>query len=171
MDRRPIRAVWNGVAFLPDVQERSYCKHWFKVGEVFVIDPQQERDMNSHRHYFAQLKSSWMNLPEKLMHKYPTEEIFRKKLLIETGYFNESEVVCDTDRDAATVAAFMAPLDPAATIVVHGNVIKTYVAKSQNLTAMSREEFQQSKWAVLDAAAALIDVTPKQLERNAGREA
>jgi hypothetical protein len=171
MHRRPIHAIWTGTAFVPENRDLNYCKHWFGAGETFVLDPEQERDMNSHRHYFAQLKEAWRNLPETLEHKYPNEEIFRKKLLVECGYFHESEMVCDTARDAATVAAFMAPLDPSATIVVHGNVIKKYVAMSQSVVAMGRKEFQQSKWDVLNAAASLINVTSKQLEKNAGRSA
>jgi hypothetical protein len=156
---------------MPQAGEYTYCRHQFGTGEVLVIDPETERDMNSHRHYFAQLKEAWNNLPEALMAKYPTEDIFRKKLLIECGYFHLSETVCDTARDAATVAAFMAPLDPSATIVVRGRVIKSYVAQSQSVAAMGKEDFQKSKWAVLDLAASLIKVTPKQLDRNAGRSA
>ena len=136
-----------------------------------MIDPEQERDMNSHRHYFVQLKEVWETLPEKLQKKYPTKDIFRAKLLIEAGYFHESETVCDTPRDAVTVAAFMAPLDPAAVITVRGNVIKKYVAESQSVAAMGKERFQKSKWAVLELAASLIEVTPKQLEKNAGKSA
>jgi hypothetical protein len=171
MNRRPIHAIWTGKSFVPENRDLNYCKNFFGVGEVFMLDPEQERDMNSHRHYFAQLKEAWRNLPEKLDAKYPTEDIFRKKLLVECGYFHLSEVVCDTVRDAATVAAFMAPLDPAATIVVRGRVILKYVAQSQSVVAMGRKEFQQSKWDVLNAAATLIDVTPKQLEKNAGKSA
>ena len=136
-----------------------------------MIDPEQERDMNSHRHYFVQLKEVWETLPEKLQKKYPTKDIFRAKLLIEAGYFHESETVCDTPRDAVTVAAFMAPLDPAAVITVRGNVIKKYVAESQSVAAMGKERFQKSKWAVLELAASLIEVTPKKLEQNAGKSA
>ena len=171
MNRRPIKAVWTGASFVPEKRDMPYCQYWFGAGEVFVIDPEQERDMNSHRHYFAQLKEAWKTLPEKLEKKYPTENIFRKKLLIETGYCHESETVCDTARDAATIAAFMAPLDPAAVITVHGNVIKKYVAESQSVPAMGKERFQKSKWAVLELAASLIEVTPKQLEKNAGKSA
>jgi hypothetical protein len=171
MHRRPIKAIWTGASFVPENADMRYCQHWFGAGEIFVLDPEQERDMNSHKHYFAQLKEAWRNLPEGLDAKYPTEDIFRKKLLVECGYFHESEIVCDTARDAATVAAFMAPLDPSATIVVRGRIIKKYVAKSQSVAAMGREEFQESKWAVLNFAAALIKVTPKQLDKAAGKSA
>lgn len=166
MRRRPVTVVWSGASFVPERADMAYCQYFFGAGEVFKIDPEQERDMNSHRHYFAQLKEVWKNLPERLESKYPTDEIFRKKLLIECGYFHESEIVCDTARDAATVAAFMAPLDPSAVITVRKRVIRKYVAKSQSVAAMGRREFQASKWAVLDAAAALIEVTPKQLEKH-----
>ena len=171
MNRRLITVTWTGASFVPMGKDMTYCQHWFGAGEVFVIDPEQERDMNSHRHYFAQLKEAWKTLPEKLEKKYPTENIFRKKLLIETGYCHESETVCDSARDAATIAAFMATLDPAAVITVHGNVIKKYVAESQSVPAMGKERFQKSKWAVLELAASLIEVTPKQLEKNAGKSA
>jgi hypothetical protein len=152
MHRRPIKAIWTGASFVPENADMRYCQHWFGAGEVFVLDPEQERDMNSHKHYFAQLKESWRNLPEGLDAKYPTEDIFRKKLLVECGYFHESEIVCDT-------------------VVVRGRVIKKYVAKSQSIAAMGREEFQESKWAVLNFAAALIKVTPKQLDKAAGKSA
>jgi hypothetical protein len=36
---------------------------------------------------------------------------------------------------------------------------------------MGKERFQKSKWAVLELATSLIDVTPKQLEKNAGKGA
>lgn len=171
MPRRPIRVVWTGASFVPEGNDMHFCQHLFGPGEVLIVDPEQERDMNSHRHYFAQLKEAWRNLPERLMGKYPNEEIFRKKLLIECNYFHERDIVCDTARDAMTVAAFMAPLDPASTIRVRGKVILVYTAMSQSVAAMGRRQFQMSKWAVLDLAASLISVTPKQLEKNTGRSA
>lgn len=171
MRRRPITVIYNGVSFMPEGKDVAYCQFMFGAGQVFIIDPEQERDMNSHRHYFAALKEAWKNLPEELERKYPTEDIFRKKLLIETGYFHMDEIICDTARDAATVAAFMAPLDPSTTIVVRGNCIRKFTARSQSIQAMGREEFQKSKWDVLNLAASLIHVTPKELKNNAGRSA
>ena len=171
MKRRRIMARWTGASFVPAPSDMIYSQNWFKVGEVYVIDPEQEQSGASRRHYFAQLKEAWRNLPERLMPKYPTEEIFRKKLLIECGYFHESDTVCDTARDAATIAAFMAPLDPAAVITVRGRIIKKYIAKSQSTSAMDHDTFQKSKRDVLDMAATLIEVTPKQLEKNAGKSA
>ena len=167
MNRRPIKAVWTGASFAPEGRDLRYCQHMFGAGEIFVLDPEQERDMNSHRHYFAQLKEAWRNLPERLERKYPTEEVFRKKLLVEAGYFHEDQVVCDSLTNAATIAAFMAPMDPSSTIVVRGKVIIRYTAMSQSVAAMGRSEFQKSKWAVLSIASALIDVTPKQLAKHA----
>ena len=171
MRRRPIKVVWTGASFVPQGREMTYCQHMFRVGEIFTIDPEQERDMNSHRHYFVQLKEAWENLPEEYGEQYPDEEIFRKKLLIQCGYYTESSIVCDTTNDAFILAAFMADADRSATINVHGNVIQKFVARSQKVQLMGRKEFQQSKWAVLELAACMINVTPKQLEKNAGRSA
>lgn len=171
MKRRPITVVWTGASFVPQGHDMHYCQYMFWAGQILVCDPEEERDMNSHKHYFAQLAEAWRNLPEDQMDHYPTEDVFRKKLLIETGYYHVDEIVCDTERDAATVAAFMAPIDPATIIVVQGNCIKRYTAKSQSVAAMGRKEFQQSKWAVLNLAASLIHVTVTELEKNAGRGA
>jgi hypothetical protein len=169
--RRPVHVVWTGASFVPQGPDMRHCQHFFGAGEILIIDPEQERDMNSHRHYFAQLHEAWRNLPERLEKKYPTEDIFRKKLLIEAGFFHLDEIVCDTERDAAVVAAFMAPLDPSTIIRVRGPVIMKYTAMSQSVAAMGRSEFQKSKWAVLDLAASLIEVTPKQLEKHTGKSA
>lgn len=169
--RNHVKVTWTGASFVPEHSDMAYCQYTFMPGEVFTIDPERERDMNSHRHYFVQLKEAFDNLPEKMRSKYPTEEIFRRKLLIEAGYFHEQEMVCDSEKNAHSIAAFMAPLDPSAVITVHGPVIRTYVAMSQSLAAMGRKEFQNSKWAVLDRAASLIRVTPKELAKNAGKSA
>jgi hypothetical protein len=169
MKRRRIKAIWTGASFVPEARDMHYCQFMFGAGEVLVLDPEQERDMNSHRHYFAQLHEAWKNLPEELEKTFPTEDIFRKKLLIKAGFFFMEETVCDSLRQAAITVAFAAPLDPSVIIISSGNVVRKYTAMSQSIAAMGREEFQKSKWAVLDLAASLIHVTPKQLEQHAQR--
>jgi hypothetical protein len=172
MDRRPIKAMWTGASFVPEGRDMRYCQYMFETGQVFAIDPEQdERDMNAHKHYFAQLKEAWKNLPEELDAKYPDETIFRKKLLIETGWCHEEELVCDSPEQAALVVAFSAPLDPSCVIDIHGNVVKKYTARSQKVSQMGPKDFQRSKWDVLNRAAELIRVTPKELEKNTGRSA
>ena len=44
-------------------------------------------------------------------------------------------------------------------------------AKSQSYRAMDREEFQASKSAILEIVAAMIEVTPATLKREAGTAA
>lgn len=169
MRRRSIKVMFNGVSFMPMDRDRHYCKVMFGAGQVLMIDPEEERDMNSHRHYFVQLSEAWRSLPESFDPQYPTLEIFRKKLLVRAGWYHMTEMVCASAESAITTAAFMSDIDPSVLIDIRGNVIRKYVARSQSLAAMGRKDFQKSKWDVLNLAAALIRVTPKQLEEHARR--
>jgi hypothetical protein len=168
MKNRPVRVMWNGNVFIPENRFLKSCRERFGQGEIFLIEPQAERDMNSHRHFFASIKTAWDNLPEDLMGKYKTPEHLRKLTLIETGWCDEKSIVCDTARDAAVIAAFMAPLDDCSIIKVSQNVIQRYTAKSQSLEAMGADDFKASKRDVLNAISALLQVTRRNLEQNAG---
>lgn len=55
--------------------------------------------------------------------------------------------------------------------IVQEATVTRYVARSQSHRAMGKQVFQESKSAVLDVIAAMIEVTPRQLAREAGRAA
>ena len=167
-DAPPILFEWNGERMVP---ANSYwakrCNEHFVVGLKYQLVEQQERSMKSHRHYFSCIKEAWDNLPEHLAEQYASPEHLRKKALIKAGYRNERSVVCDTPAQATKVAAFLMPIDEYAAVVVRGNVVYHLTAKSQSMKAMGKKEFGESKEAVLNAIAALIDVTPEELRRSA----
>lgn len=65
----------------------------------------------------------------------------------------------------------MKSLDEYAVVLVHENVVSVFTAKTQSARAMKKGEFQESKQKVLDILAGLLDVKPRELERNAGAAA
>jgi hypothetical protein len=158
---------WDGDAMVPRAAFKRRCDEEFVVGEIYRLEAREERSINSHRHYFACIREAWMNLPEHLAEQYASPEHLRKKALIKAGYRNERSVVCDTPAQATKVAAFLMPIDEYGAVVVRGNVVYHLTAKSQSMKAMGKKEFAESKEAVLNAIAALIDVTPEELRRSA----
>jgi hypothetical protein len=165
----PIRFIWRDGVLVPDGRRAAeYCDQ-FGEGEIIMMERHEERSTVSHNHYFASIKTAWENLPENDP-RFPNPEALRHWALIKAGYCTESHVVCDTEEQANTIAGFMGHAD-GVIVVVKGNVVKKFTAKSQSVKAMNKQEFQVSKVAVLDIIAELIEVSRKRLESNAGRAA
>lgn len=165
-----IKCIWRDGALIPDGQRMArYCEEQFGEGEVLILERQEERSTASHNHYHASIKTAHDNLPED-DDRFPNPNALRKWALIKSGYCTEAHVVCDTEEQAHTVAGFMGHQE-GVIVVVKGNVVKKYTAKSQSMKAMNKQEFQLSKVAVLDTIAELIAVTRQRLEKNAGSAA
>lgn len=114
--------------------------------------------MRSHRHYFAQLKDYWLNLPEKFSLEPWTQspEHFRRFLLIRAGYSETTTYACASKAEAARLAAAIRPLDEFGIVVVRGDTVMRFAAKSQSVKAMGSKIFAASKTAVLDLAETLV---------------
>lgn len=165
---QPIECVFveQDASFRPTTPfwARQAKKHYVN-GEVYNIADQPERSTNSHRHFFAALHEAWTNLPEAKSEQYPSAEHFRKRGLIECGFYDCASIACASKAEAARVAGFMRPTDEYAVITVSGATVTRYVAKSQSSRAMGKEAFQASKQAVLDWAAVQIGTTRDALQR------
>jgi len=167
---RRFRFVWRDGAFVPDGNSlTAYCHDTFGEGEVATFERHEERSTASHNHYFACIQTAWDNLPNA-EERFPTPEALRHWALIRGGYCTENSIVCDTPEQAQIVAGFMGNSE-GTIIVVRGNIVKKYTAKSQSMKAMNKDEFQRSKVDTLDIIAELIAVTRKRLEDNAGKAA
>ncbi len=161
--------MWRDGVFVPEDRIAKYCDENFGEGEIITFERHEERSMASHNHYHASVQTAFDNLPEG-DHRFPTPNALRKWALIKNGYCTENSVVCDSPKQAQTIAAFMGNSE-GVIIVVRENVVKRYTAKSQSVAAMGKDEFQQSKTLVLDTIAELIAVKRKRLEDNAGKAA
>ena len=159
--------MWDGEILTPTPQTIAHCKSELGAGEIITLERAEERSEASHSHYFVRLHEIWMNLPDYFGNEYPTEKHLRIKALIRTGYCYERDIVCDTGRDAALLAGFIAEHKAYDIIDVRGNVIKQFTAKSQSRKAMGKKQFEESKDAVLGFASNLIGISPEQLKENA----
>lgn len=167
---RRFRFMWRDGVFVPENRIAAYCDEEFGEGEIVTFERHEDRSMASHNHYFACIQTAFDNLPEAQDSRFPTPDALRKWALIRAGYCTESTIVCDTPEQAQLVAAFTG-WSEGIIIVVRENIVKKYVAKSQSMKAMNKDEFQRSKVDVLDTIAELIEVSRKRLLSNAGAAA
>jgi hypothetical protein len=118
------------------------------VGEVLRWEVAAERSAESHRHFFAVINDAWQNLPDRFVMDFPTPEHLRKFCLIKAGYCTMSKVVCATKMEARRSMVVVRKLDSYAVCEIAGNVLTIYQAESQNMKAMGKKKFQESKDAV-----------------------
>lgn len=150
----------------PNLADKTYVD-----GEEYRLSVIEKRSEASHRAYFAELHSAWLNLPDDRAEQFINENHFRKWLLIKTGYCDERQIVCSTKAEAERIGAFVRSMSPYTLVTVKDRIVTAYEAKSQSYRSMSRAEFNKSKQAVLEYASSLIGVTHAELAENAGTAA
>lgn len=163
----PIAYRWTGEAHEPLLRFAREADRQFVVGEVYRLTAVEERSIATHNHMFACLHSAWMNLPDELAARFPSEEHLRKFALIKTGFYDKHDYVAATHREAMELAAFIRPLDSYAVVDVSGVVVTVYTAQSQSRAKADRKRFAEQKTKVLDYVADLIGVTTEELTRTA----
>lgn len=162
---RPIPCQWDGEAFLPLRGFGKVCDQHFVVGEVYRLVTQEDRSAKSHAHFFASVTEAWQNLPERYSGRFPSPDHLRKWALIKAGFRDERTIVCSSRAEAQRLAAFIKPMDEFAVVVVQGTQVTVFTARSQNMRAMGKQDFQASKDAVLDVLAAMIGTSSEALAR------
>ncbi|MBD9519326.1 hypothetical protein IB262_05385 [Ensifer sp. ENS02] len=165
---------WTGEELVPvNRRWQSLADRHLVVGEEYYLAEHNDRSMNTHRHYFASVAEAWRNLPEHFAGLPFTEsaEHLRAYALIRTGYCDAHTIVCSSKAEASRMAAFIRPIDGFSIVDVKEATVTRYVAKSQSMKAMDKQEFQQSKAAVLDFLDDLIGVERGTTHRNAGSAA
>ena len=173
MSESLIRARWaDGVLRPLGRPSADWCRR-LNSGEVVVLDVRRSRSERTHRHQFAEIEEAWRNLPED-QQDLPwavSPETFRKHLLIVTGFADVQTVVTTSKAEAGRIAALLSHLANQAhgyaITDVRGNVITLRTPHSQSYRAMGHERFQQSKTAILEAAAAVLGVEPASLRTPA----
>ena len=162
-----IRCTWDGDALVPDGRVwTSRADRVLVVGEHYMVECQEPRSLESHRHYFACVNSAWENLPEDLAERFPTADALRKYALIRAGYRDERSITCASKAEAQRLAAFIKPMDDFALVVVSEATVTVYIAKSQSMRAMGKAEFQASKDKVLDVLAQMVGTTADELAKH-----
>lgn len=171
---QPLMFRWTGEELVPvNSRWQSLADRHLVVGEEYYLAEHNDRSLNSHRHYFASLAEAWRNLPEHFsgLPFAESAEHLRAYALIRTGYCDAHTIVCSSKAEASRMAAFIRPIDGFSIVDVKEATVTRYVAKSQSMKAMDKQEFQQSKVAVLDFLDDLIGVERGTTHRNAGSAA
>lgn len=166
MSTQPILFTWDGDVMVPWRRFTNTCNKQYVVGENYRLGEIEERSMQSHRHEFAWLREAWMQLPEDIADLYPTEEHLRKRALIEAGYYHEQAVDAGSNDVAIRVAEAFRIREEFSLVIINGPAVLIRTAKSQSRRAMKRQEFQESKTAIMEIIAAMIGVTPDQLQKH-----
>lgn len=167
----PIICQWNGEALAPIQRFRKAADEQFVIGQTYPIAIVEDRSMKSHGHFFASLTDAFDNLPEDFDGLFSDVEAFRKRGLIECGYFNQREFVAASAAEARRLVKFLAAGTDYAVYSVTGCVVVERTARSQSMRAMGKKDFQASKDAVLGWAWSLCGITPEQAAANVGAAA
>jgi hypothetical protein len=162
-------ATEDGLVPLPRFQNLYAAE--FTPGGLYKMAEVEDRDMRSHRHFFASVREVWMNLPEQLAARFPSPDHLRKWCLIEEGYCKYVEFACKDAKAARIAAASVRAADQYAVIKIDRDVVRIWTAESQSVRAMGKERFQKSKWDALNRLAAMVGVSAKELRENAGEAA
>jgi hypothetical protein len=132
------------------------CQQLYGQGELVTVEAIAERSMASHRQYFAEVGDLWETLPETLAGDFPSADHLRKFALIKSGYCKQRRLVLPTHEEAEEAALMVNELDSYALCEVTGRTLTVWVARSQSLKAMGREEFEKSKVDTLDVTRKMI---------------
>jgi hypothetical protein len=157
----PMPFKWTGATMVPLQPQRA--ESFFDVGERYVLVQHQERSQSSHNHEFGWLREAWVNLPDNLAERFPSEEHLRKWALIRAGYSDSQTITCNSKAEAQRVAAFIRPIDEFSVVIVAGPTVTRYTAKSQSRRAMGGADFQRSKTLIMEVIAKLLGVDPENL--------
>jgi len=153
----PIPCVFKDGAFHPTARFHNMVSATYGEGECVSLAPVEDRSGKSHRHFFVTLKECFDTLPEG-EDRWPTEEHFRKNLLIRAGWCDVVEEVCESRAEAERWLDRLKRRDTYAVITLRGNVLTTYTAKSQSHAAMKAPEFQAVKTRVFEILGELLGV-------------
>lgn len=171
MDKITYDAVWDGESYMPLARHRTALARDMVIGQRYRLSVDNERSMASHRQEFASLREAWDNLPEDIAARFENPEHFRKRGLIETGWYHQREIACQSKAEATRWMRELRLRDTYAVFSVVGFVIIERTAKSQSIKAMGKADFQKSKQDVLDWAWSLCGISPAEARKSAGKAA
>jgi hypothetical protein len=165
--------VLNVMAMVPDPSYSRICERQYLEGEEYALAPLEARSRASHNAYFAEIDRGYDTLPEKITARWKSSEHFRKWALIETGWFDETEIEVESERHANRLMRrlmnYTRHEGHYVRVLTSGNKVFIRSARSQAAAAMGKTEFEASKRDVLDLLTSLIGISSGTLRREARR--
>lgn len=150
----------------PMANYRDTARKRYVDQQEYLLEEAEERSTVSHRHFFACVRKAWNNLPEDKQDEYPSAEHLRKRALIKCKFYNLKIYTCLDAAHADELAAIIQEKDEFALIVVSGDVVKIYSARSVSPSKMKPDEFQKAKEAVLWLLSDMIGVDVTTLKKE-----
>jgi hypothetical protein len=205
MTVRPVNFTWRVLdvvgdggeitrvkAMVPAPRYAALAAKQYTDGDGYTLTPLEERSMASHAQFFAALKSGYDNLPERVFFRikdgkfeldgsgnkiprWPTPTHYRRWLLIETGWYDQRDIVEATPAHAKRLAVWIrTDIGGEADywrIQRDDCTVVIKKAKSQSMPAMKKDDFEKSKRDVLELNDAMSGVEPGTHWREAGNAA
>ena len=164
-------------AMVPKPRYSKLADEQYHEGEEYVLEDASEPNLPANSANHATLNQYFKNLPEKFEARWPKRkpDHFRRWLLIECGWFTESEIDCASEQAAQQTGALVRSFDGYARISVHGRKVIIRRARSQKVTGpravngMTKDELKQSWKDILELAAEFVGVSPSQMRKEAKR--
>jgi hypothetical protein len=169
---KPVTYRWDGEVMRPlGNYFDQYMRENFTQGECYDLVLVEQRSANSHKHFFAVLRSAWDNLPEGEENRFPTPEHLRKWALTYTPYCSVRSYEASSKSEAIRVAEFLQHDGQFSRVEIKDRMVLHYIPSSQAVAAMPGNHiFMASKKAVLIVLAQRLGVDVAALE-EAGRTA
>lgn len=159
---------WIDGVFRPLPPFQKQAERQFVDGENYWVEPMSDRSMESHRHYFACLKTAFDNLPEKYGRRWRTIEEFRHWALIQSGWCTTRTALCKSDDEVHRRVNEELRYNPDAEIVIDHHTVTIRSAVSQARKALGKRKFEQSKQDVLAVVSKVIGADVTMLEKYRG---
>ncbi len=165
----PLLFIWQGDGFTPVPRHAKACDERYVVGERYLLEETQERDMVKHRRQFAFVREAWENLPEcyALEPWAQSSEHLRKFSLIKCGYCHTETFPCGSKAEAQRWAPRLRAADTYAIVTVAGTVVHRFTAESQSVRAMGAKRFEESRRAIMAFVDGLLKVEPGATQKTA----
>lgn len=161
----PIPCQWTGDSFVPLPRFRAEADKRFVVGQNYILDEIEMRSAAAHRRFFACVNEAWSSLPETAHERFPNPDSLRKYALIRTGFYDSDSIVCSSAAEARRIATFVRPRDEFVVVTVDAATVTRYWAKTQNMRAMGKDQFNASADAVLNFLAEMLGTTTDELQK------
>ena len=72
---------------IPQYDEDYEEKKKLKIGQNYVAEITQPRNLGFHRKFFALVKIGYDNLPEDLIDPHPSFDVYRKMCIVRAGFY------------------------------------------------------------------------------------
>lgn len=160
----PLPLIYEGDGgFVTPRGWKSRADAAYVIGQVYLVQPVEQRSAKQHARYFALVNEYWATLPEDMTGEFKSSDHLRKHALCRTGYCDVHKAVYASAAEARKASLLMKRLDSFCVVDVDGRVVTVMTAHSQNTRAMDKKTFQASADAVLS----WIETTCLGLHREA----